>query len=101
MPTDKKLILAVKILGALLENQSRGLTVEEIKRIYIKDKYTSQWAIQEVLNGLAAEKLVEKKFSSITRGQTKEEIILYCLTSEGMKVYLQLRKEAENKRRDI
>jgi len=99
MPTDQQLILAVKILGALLENYSRGLTVEEIDRIYIKDKYTSQWEIQKVLNGLFDEKLVDKKPSSITQNQIKKNIILYRITSEGYKIYATLREDAEKKSR--
>ncbi len=94
MPTDKQILLAVKILGFLKENYGRGLTVEEIDRIYVKDRYTSQWEIQEVLEGLVAEKFVEKRSSTITKGETSKSVIMYDITGKGMDRYILLRESS-------
>lgn len=87
MPTDKQLKLAVKILGFLKGNYGRGLTVEEIDRIYVKDRHTSQWEIQEVLEGLVADKLVEIRSGSFTKGETTKSVIMYDITGEGLDRY--------------
>ncbi len=94
MSTDKQILLAVKILGFLKENYGRGLTVEEINRIYVKDRYTSQWEIQEVLEGLEAEKFVEKRSSIITKGETSKSVIMYDITGNGMDRYILLRESS-------
>lgn len=94
MSTDKQILLAVKILGFLKENYSRGLTVEEIDRIYVKDRYTSQWEIQEVLEGLVTEKFVEKRSSTITKGEISKSVIMYDITGKGMDRYILLRESS-------
>ena len=87
MPTDKQIKLAVKILGFLKGNYGRGLTVEEIDRIYVKDSHTSQFEIQEVLEGLVADKFVEIRSGSFTKGETTKSVIMFDITGEGMDRY--------------
>ena len=99
MPTDKQILLAVRILGFLKENYGRGLTVEEIKRIYIKENSVSIWELQEILTGLEADKFVEQRQGSFTTGTTTKSVIMYQITGEGMDRYILLRDGAPGAKR--